>query len=1503
MFLASLLNGLHRRRCALLLCGLLLPGLLLADVLSQDEFNRLTARLSDTSAQVRRNTVIQLGNSGDPQVATPLIPLRSDKDPGVRGAVASALGSMRNLSGLQTLRMLLADASPGVRSAAAEALGNTVYPENWVPPRADGSRVDRETARKLVGWDQNIGALAHALKDSNAAVRVSAAASLDALGDARGSVFLVEGMRSTDPEVRRQVYRVFERTIHRRSARVVDIALEQLPKERNRNALMSLISLLGASGDRRAFDPLVAAMKKDSSVCFFIIRNLGRLPDPRVFDTILPYRESPDRFVREAVASALGTVNDPRAIERLLPMLDDGEEVVRQAALEALSRYKDPRVTKVLLQALEDERYANRRWAIIQGLGNSGGTAALEPLLRLKDDPQWGSQAINALGAFDDPRATEAILGVLQTGNADQRRAAAYVLQQHMDRLQTPALIGLLQAPSADIRRRALETLVYKRSETTADVLLAALQDEDARVRSLAIGGLENRRDGRALPALREMMKSDPDNEVRAVALRVVLMLSSDTEAGTLFGEAIRSTDPAIRRAAVERAPATVFQTGDVLIGLLKDGDARVRSAAAQRAGSIAPPRYVDSLVALLKDHEVNVRCSAIWALARNDEPRVNAALLPLTRHADARIRETAVSALSDRRDAATRDALYAATKDGEQRVRVAALRGLGQSGDPRATALALPMLQNGSDRDQRAAAIGVLSRSSDLQAVAALYSLLKAEVKAPDILDSLAVIIPQQRYYELPHGQSLVYNVGRALAGKAYALLPLVQESMKSAAPQQRAMGVALLVNSPDPRALPVLTTALQDKDALVRQVAARALRTLGDVRALNPLLTALRDPADSVRAEAALALGQLQDTRSTDALLELTRSPQPGMRYAAVWALEKIGDPRSYDTLTALYPDADEATRLEILTALGRIGDQRAGDLLLDALQHGTPEQRACAITALGQVKEPRALEPLLDILKQPVVSQNDPSRRIEVEIPGVNHLGYEYAPASPSGQRYERETAIHALSALNDPRAIPALIECLQRSDVTLVRSAIGLLGRLNDPRAMDALISRLDTNDQRIATLCVIYLSSGPAHDAAVEPLLKALQDPARRLYAAHAIHNMLSERPAFSAGSERVMLPARKDPRFEPALRALLPKATGELRMVLLGALYQLGDAGAAASIQAALKGADKPTRQGALSAFYHQPDAGAVPVLLALLSDEDATIRYTVLTIFSRLHDAGAGDKLAAMLQDKDSDARSRAALALCSMGDKRGVGPVAEALTGKTGAGPDSTLLQGYAFTALAQVNDPRAVQALLAYRNAHPDDYQALAALWQQPQSGALDAILATVKQELASGAASGGRYSLTLDASLAACQQFTRSPQPEHDFPLPGRLGDPRVIDLCLSLLQATSTPPSVQGLGQYSYLVTARTLRQKAIWALGLSGSPRAVPALINALDAGTATERKETATALGHLHAASAVDPLIAALRRFGSDARPAAAEALQAITGQDFGSDADRWQAWRASGQ
>ena len=72
----------------------------------------------------------------------------------------------------------------------------------------------------------------------------------------------------------------------------------------------------------------------------------------------------------------------------------------------------------------------------------------------------------------------------------------------------------------------------------------------------------------------------------------------------------------------------------------------------------------------------------------------------------------------------------------------------------------------------------------------------------------------------------------------------------------------------------------------------------------------------------------------------------------------------------------------------------------------------------------------------------------------------------------------------------------------------------------------------------------------------------------------------------------------------------------------------------------------------------------------------------------------------------------------------------------------------------------------------------------------------------------------------------------------------------------------------------------------------------VDACLDAVKDHDAAVRHNALQALAHARDPRALSPLISTLRNCTPDDRPAVVNTLKAISGQDFSTDANRWQAW-----
>jgi hypothetical protein len=129
-----------------------------------------------------------------------------------------------------------------------------------------------------------------------------------------------------------------------------------------------------------------------------------------------------------------------------------------------------------------------------------------------------------------------------------------------------------------------------------------------------------------------------------------------------------------------------------------------------------------------------------------------------------------------------------------------------------------------------------------------------------------------------------------------------------------------------------------------------------------------------------------------------------------------------------------------------------------------------------------------------------------------------------------------------------------------------------------------------------------------------------------------------------------------------------------------------------------------------------------------------------------------------------------------------------------------------------------------------------------------------------------------------------------------------------------LRDAPSPEAVEPLCR-SLLRDPANVNGQAIFALEAIGDPRAVPALVRVLEAPNLWDRRNAAAALASMPDRRSVEPLIRALEKEDpatyseserrgmvpqnpDPARRAFGQALRAITGKDFGSDAKAWRAW-----
>jgi HEAT repeat protein len=423
---------------------------------------------------------------------------------------------------------------------------------------------------------------------------------------------------------------------------------------------------------------------------------------------------------------------------------------------------------------------------------------------------------------------------------------------------------------------------------------------------------------------------------------------------------------------------------------------------------------------------------------------------------------------------------------------------------------------------------------------------------------------------------------------------------------------GIARILSVIKPEIEPVhrALEGLQNPSARRRIDAAERLRALGKLAgdAVEPLLKLVWDENDTVCAAAADALGEIGQAseqvilsllqrssgknrqhgyhygagHAQDALVRLARLvpheviptvmraiAKPELRPSALEVVSLIG-PDAAELAPALITLLRERTYPEsaggIVRALGAIG-AAAGDavpLLVERLREKDADgygMESVILAALGGMGE--AARPTVPEIEAWAFS-GDP-RIGAAAIEALARLRHNEAASffvSLLGRDDHRgHLAIcEALEALDDPVAVPALINMLKHPNVAVRQRAVETLAKYGDVRAAPALIDALESDEElkrRISDrtqVSVIAAALGRIADPrAIPALIRAVNDP-QMPYAERT-------------GAMRV-LGRFRDPSALPAL--ILALKDDRFRLNALNAIGSIGDPAAIPHVRAML---------------------------------------------------------------------------------------------------------------------------------------------------------------------------------------------------------------------------------------------------------------------------------------------------------------------------------------------
>ena len=289
-------------------------------------------------------------------------------------------------------------------------------------------------------------------------------------------------------------------------------------------------------------------------------------------------------------------------------------------------------------------------------------------------------------------------------------------------------------------------------------------------------------------------------------------------------------------------------------------------------------------------------------------------------------------------------------------------------------------------------------------------------------------------------------------------AAVPALLDLLGTGEPRTMYAATVTLAAIRDKRAVePLMALLASTEFRSVRRGAARTLGYLDDRRAISILeRVAKQDAERSVWREALKSLKQLDQVSVLEILLreEPSKLPTTNVRPPAIW-FHTINGPGVVSMLIHALQDPSPTVRTNAATALGRVGDRDAVMPLTRLIDDGKVEVSKSAIKALGAIGEPRALPAVIQAFEDSSIGKE--ATRTAGRIRDASALPALYGQLDDPSMR---STALYAIGSIGNRASIKVLSAKSEawtdQKSLKPLRNAVAALG---GPDAYDWLKPRL------------------------------------------------------------------------------------------------------------------------------------------------------------------------------------------------------------------------------------------------------------------------------------------------------------------------------------------------------------------------------------------------------------------------------------------------------------
>jgi HEAT repeat protein len=840
-------------------------------------------------------------------------------------------------------------------------------------------------------------------------------------------------------------------------------------------------------------------------------------------------RETWDNQAR--IVTALGEIGDAQGAETVVAALAAEDASVRLAAHQALGGLRTERAARALRERMRAEGLsADEMLALTRAVAAVELTSEGDALRRWRGrSPELDREISLSLYELGDASEGEAVVSAYARAPRSLQTRMRNAWRRKPDARAVSVLIRTLRAGDVRERRESAAALESFGAATPVADLADILTDADEEVR-LTVGRMLRRApEAKAIEALVARLKANPAGERRTALVETLAAFRADATVPALLDARLDEQGRSIP--AVAFALERFEVTPEKMNAQIADGalSAERRAEAAVRLGRLGEPEALSRLSAMLGSPDGETRRAAAESLGTLRDRGAVESLVAALDDADPKVRAAAAASLN--RLGVTPARLAADVRAGNGHVQIEALRLLGKLGGPEDAPVVTATLRAPEPAARRAAAEALAVIGGEKSVESLVESLRDADA---GVRGAAAVALGNIRS-------------PRAVGG----LLAVLRTSNDATLSAEAATALAKIRSSD---AVPALIDALRGTNAAARAQVARALGDFGDVRAVPPLTTALEDASPVVRYYARQSLIRI-GISAPEKLLELFSQPNRRGWFGSAEALRSAKPEAVFDALQAKLADPQPPIRALAASMLGSLRDERAVAPLTERLE---AEERFPVrwwlLWALGRFPD-AAREPLLKFAR-------DKKPRLRADA--MRGLGY--VPLDP------------------DVRA--ALRAGLKDEDVQVRSSAVESLGRVQDAQTLIPLfptrVAARTTETFRPEEVIDALLMCGDAGRGALMRFAQTADAPLR----ARVLHRLGEDGnpdalptllSAVRDASPQVRAAAveelarQSDDRVVPAISAAVADASVEVRLKAVALLARIGDPQVGETLRAQLE--------------------------------------------------------------------------------------------------------------------------------------------------------------------------------------------------------------------------------------------------------------------------------------------------------------------------------------------